>query len=225
MSLGRPVQSLHPSRASPVAALRMATADAHHQLDHASRLSRLAQSDFQESELVDLLLLLLDLHEAVERLDLWPEASLGLDTEVPRSHLLRQDLFALVGEGTAGILTKRPQLNLELKTEAREFTAGCLYVVEGSRLGGEVIRRRLLTSLGPSAEEFTSFFGSGGLRAGPRWALVCEYLGTVLHTPFAVQVACSGAVQAYSWFSRSFEAGSPSPVSIHADADEVAPKP
>jgi len=54
-----------------------------------------------------------------------------------------------------------------LATEAEGL--GCLYVVEGSTLGGQVITRQLLKSLGLTAENGVAFFNGYGAETGPRW--------------------------------------------------------
>jgi len=54
-----------------------------------------------------------------------------------------------------------------LATEAEGL--GCLYVVEGSTLGGQVITRQLLKSLGLTAENGVAFFNGYGAETGLRW--------------------------------------------------------
>ncbi len=192
-----------PAPRSVVAVLRAATAGAHHRLDHASRLTRLTAPDLQIPELRDLLQRLLALHEAVERLGLWPTEALGPDPEASRAGLLRADLTALGGPGAARAAGPSPDGRSVARDPA--FRAGFWYVVEGSRLGGLVIRRRLITSLGPSAEAYVRFFGGAGPQTTARWRAVCAHLESSLRTPSSVSAACAGAEEAYAWFLRAFD--------------------
>ena len=194
-----------PPSPSAVAVLRAATAGAHHRLDHASRLTRLTAPDLQVPELQDLLQRLLALHEAVERLGLWPTEALGPDPEVSRSSLLREDLTALGGPGAAWAAGPAPDGEAVACDPA--FRAGFWYVVEGSRLGGLVIRRRLIASLGPPAEAYVRFFGGAGPQTAARWRTVCAHLESSLRTPPSVSMACAGAEEAYAWFLRAFDPG------------------
>jgi len=97
------------------------------------------------------------------RLVAWSKAEArGLDyAERVKVSELECDLIAL-GD-TAGTIARLPRCAAlpALTTEAEAL--GCLYVVEGSTLGGQVITRRLL------AENGVAFFNGYGAETGPRW--------------------------------------------------------
>jgi len=80
---------------------------------------------------------------------------------------LERDLLAL-GE-TPETLAQLPRCAAlpALATEAEGL--GCLYVVEGSTLGGQVITRQLQKTLGLSPESGDAFFGGYGVETGARW--------------------------------------------------------
>ena len=56
---------------------------------------------------------------------------------------------------------------------------GALYVVEGSRLGGQYIARHVEPLLRLSAEEGTAYFRGHGERTGPLWRAVLEQIRAV----------------------------------------------
>ena len=82
-----------------------------------------------------------------------------------KAHLLARDLRAL-GPGLEADLP----LCDDLPRLARPADAlGCLYVLEGATLGGQLIRRHLGRTLGVGAERGCAFFTSYGDRVGPMW--------------------------------------------------------
>jgi heme oxygenase len=46
---------------------------------------------------------------------------------------------------------------------------GCLYVIEGASLGGQIIAKHLNANLGLTPETGASFFGGYGVNTGPYW--------------------------------------------------------
>jgi heme oxygenase len=52
---------------------------------------------------------------------------------------------------------------------------GCMYVLEGATLGGQVVLRHVRPRLGLNGKG-TSFFASYGERVGPMWRGFCDYL-------------------------------------------------
>jgi heme oxygenase len=103
------------------------------------------------------------------RLVAWSRAEgRGLDyAERVKVPALERDLIAL-GE-TAETVAQLPRCAAlpALATEAQGL--GCLYVVEGSTLGGQVITRQLQKSLGLSSESGVAFFNGYGAETGARW--------------------------------------------------------
>jgi len=87
---------------------------------------------------------------------------------------LERDLLAL-GE-TADTIAMLPHCDEipKLATEAEGL--GCLYVVEGSTLGGQMITRQLQKSLGLSPESGVAFFHGYGSETGVRWQAFGRWL-------------------------------------------------
>lgn len=55
---------------------------------------------------------------------------------------------------------------------------GCLYVLEGATLGGQVMARYAARTWGLTPQQGSAFFSSYGTQVGKRW----QTFGTVLHT-------------------------------------------
>ena len=109
----------------------------------------------------------------------WHEAGFVYDNRYKMSQIV-QDLLAL--GVTQDALTNIPQCNTlpNLKTTAQLF--GCLYVLEGATLGGQIISKHLNASLGLTPDFGCSFFGGYGKQTGSHW----KAFGACL-TAFAMQ--------------------------------------
>lgn len=96
----------------------------------------------------------------------WHEAGLVYDNRYKTAQIV-QDLLAL--GVTQNALLTIPQCNIlpELETTAQIF--GCLYVLEGATLGGQIISRHLNVSLGLTPESGCSFFAGYGQKTGSQW--------------------------------------------------------
>lgn len=64
----------------------------------------------------------------------------------------------------------------DLETMGSAF--GCLYVLEGSTLGGQIIAREVYKHLGLTPENGCRFFSSYGAEVGPMWKSFGRYLET-----------------------------------------------
>lgn len=84
--------------------------------------------------------------------------------KVPR---LEQDLVAL--GLTAKELTRLPRCAELPELDTLPQVLGCLYVIEGATLGGQVITRHLLTTHGITPETGGAFFAGYGAATGPQW--------------------------------------------------------
>lgn len=71
---------------------------------------------------------------------------------------------------------------------------GVSYVIEGSRLGGTVLYRRLADRLAPHPLRYLQ---GGGVPAGPRWQHFLRVLREHVRTPAAIAAACAGACDAF----------------------------
>lgn len=76
--------------------------------------------------------------------------------------------------------------------EARAW--GVAYVIEGSRLGGQVLYRRLAEPLAPHPLRYLQ---GAGAQTGAHWRAFLESLRAALDTPARVQAACEGAAWAF----------------------------
>ena len=92
----------------------------------------------------------------------------GLRRKTPRLH---QDLRVLGDtEPTIAALPRCERLP-PLTNEAQLW--GCLYVIEGATLGGQIIIKNLHTHLGLTATSGASFFDGYGSQTGSRWKAFC----------------------------------------------------
>jgi len=89
-----------------------------------------------------------------------------------KAHLLENDLRSETPSPTAGQLALCPELP-ETSTPAGQL--GCMYVLEGATLGGQVVVRQVRPRLGLNGSG-TSFFSSYGERVGAMWRKFCDHL-------------------------------------------------
>jgi len=91
-----------------------------------------------------------------------------------RAALLARDLVEL---GLSGPEVARLPCCGELpRTTSAEQLAGCLYVLEGASLGGQLIARAIARQPDPSSTRATAFFTGDGARTGARWRRVLQWL-------------------------------------------------
>ena len=96
----------------------------------------------------------------------WSDAGLA-HTAWQKAPLLAQDLLTL-GD-TPDQLEQAPKCQSlpDLSTTARVF--GCLYVIEGATLGGQIVTRHLVDTLAVTAQCGGAFFRGYGEHTGSRW--------------------------------------------------------
>jgi heme oxygenase len=164
-------------------ALRAATAAAHDQVDAAF-------ADFDLTDRASYARFLMAHADVV-----WPlEAALPGDRvtadweDRKRGHLLREDLAQLpkVGPGHAAPLPA---------FDNAEAIAGTLYVLEGSRLGGKFLARRLPTG-------FPRAYLASDQRA-EKWQQLLEVIDRQLQEPAALETAIAAAFATFAAFERS----------------------
>lgn len=103
------------------------------------------------------------------RLEQLPWSSLSFDFEARRKiPLLTLDLQFL-GD-TSASLSGLPRCDDLPQVDNFAQAWGCLYVIEGSTLGGKIILRTLRQPLKLSETAGGSFFGSYGPEVGPMWS-------------------------------------------------------
>lgn len=114
----------------------------------------------------------------------------------PRTPLLHHDLNCLGVEWVTGHtrLAAMPDLSHPLQT------AGAMYVIEGSSLGGQVLAARLVKSLGIRHGDGASFFQPNGPHPQEHWARFQALLGRLATDTDAEQALVRGAVEMFNAF-------------------------
>jgi heme oxygenase len=87
---------------------------------------------------------------------------------------LRHDLLAL--GGTVSSMNNVPRCEHLPPLSSPAALWGCLYVIEGATLGGQIITKHLHAHLGLTADSGASFFEGYGPQTGPRWKAFCAAL-------------------------------------------------
>lgn len=126
-------------------------------------------------------------------------AARGLDLEARRKvPLLEADLRALglAESGRLPLCAELPQLGVV----SRAF--GCLYVLEGATLGGQVISRHLRRALGIEPSTGGRFFWAYGEAVAAMWKAFGEALVAAAATPPDEDLAVAAAVETFETFSR-----------------------
>ena len=200
-----------PRLATPArATLRHETHEAHARLEETMRL---VAPDLTLAEYVDTLERYRQIYVALEhQIDQHARtlASAGVDWDARRKlPLLRRDLEVLGATARA-----RPDL-LPVETggctETFAHVMGCLYVLEGSTLGGRVIARHVGRVLGLSRESGASFFHVYGDSLTDQWRSFCDGLERSLPDEAARQRASAGANATFQLFVNQVGRGSKQP--------------
>ena len=90
----------------------------------------------------------------------------------------------------------------DIQTVAAAF--GCLYVLEGSTLGGQMITREVSERLGMEPQTGCQFFSSYGSRVGQMWKIFGQSLECFCSTnPRCRDEITASAEATFSYFSRS----------------------
>lgn len=118
-----------------------------------------------------------------------------------KTEWLRADLETLgIDVESCSMRTKIPRVN----TTAAAF--GCLYVLEGSTLGGQLISREVEAKLGFTPKTGCRFFSSYGAELGQMWRTFGQVLETfaATHKASHSQIVDS-AIATFNCFIREFE--------------------
>jgi heme oxygenase len=79
---------------------------------------------------------------------------------------------------------------------------GCLYVMEGATLGGQVISRHLQAHLGVAPDSGGAFFAGYGLETGMRWKSFCVRLHVFAQAVDAQDALIASANQTFASLQR-----------------------
>jgi heme oxygenase len=101
------------------------------------------------------------------------QPSLGFPLRA-RSELIGRDLVAL-GLSPAELMTLALCVDRPALTSFEDL-AGCLYVLEGASLGGQVVAPLLSRRLGLTKDRGASFFAGDEERTRQRWAVIVAWL-------------------------------------------------
>ncbi|MDB5930191.1 MAG: hypothetical protein JWR60_1898 [Polaromonas sp.] len=169
--------------------MRAATHALHEQLDHGLPLAR---ADAQLADYAAHLTVLRDWQRALA-----PWLSRAIIDPAALA-LIEQDLNDCPAQAHAlAVLNAMPPPDLtalrQIDDGRNGFCWGIAYVVEGSRLGGQVLYRRLSQQLAPHP---LRYLGQRG-RTGPSWPEMLACLQSRLDAGPELQSACHGAVAAF----------------------------
>lgn len=188
--------------------LKAGTTDQHEAVERQVDLDELTTS--REAYLAHLYALW-GVHAPLEaRLGRFDWARVGIDLEARRRvGLLRADIEALAPTVDVEAL---PVCEALAPLETIWQGLGCLYVLEGSRLGGQIIVRAVEERLGLSAERACRFLSSHGVRLGQSWKafkFAVNHVGAEHPEHAATVVASANAT--FACIQRWFEAGGHAP--------------
>ncbi len=120
----------------------------------------------------------------------------------PRTPLLREDLIALGVQNpdTLPMCAELPPLSTAAQC------LGCLYVMEGATLGGQVLSRHLERTLGITPDTGSRFFTGDGPRTGEMWkAFRVAFTG--FETPETADSVVASALASFSALREWCSAG------------------
>jgi len=123
---------------------------------------------------------------------------------VSRRQDLRQDLDALTALGVPPTDETRPEPPDLGVPPGPGAVLGLLYVIEGSRLGGGYLARRVAGMLPTHVRGATSFLGSPGLDVGENWRQVCATIDLLGEDPAMEEPACDAAQAAFVHLAALF---------------------
>lgn len=174
--------------------LRAATRQLHERLDHGLPLAR------EQAGLADYLQHLVILRDWQLALTPW---LVRTDCDLSGLALAQQDIDDGPAPDVAERLAPIDTAAMEVADDGSEaFCWGVAYVLEGSRLGGLVLYRRLHARLAPHPLRYLRQRSDNG-RA---WPETMGLLRRQLHAESARRSACAGAVVAFQLLVRRFEA-------------------
>jgi len=175
--------------------LKHATAEAHHQVEHAVGLFGLGDRTGYELYLGRLL----GFYEPFEPLlenALGERSGLGLEDR-RKTPLLHQDLTWLAVDTCA-----LPRCQLLPRFSTRGSALGGLYVVEGATLGGRELLRRHGTSLNVSPRSGAAFLGCYGDQVGERWQAIRAVIAAAAAHETDTTELVEGAASTFEAFAR-----------------------
>jgi len=179
--------------------LKEATKDLHRTLDRESGMVRLMSADLGIAEYAQVLEKMLCIHAFIEPVLLQAEKTLGrVACWQPKADWLISDLRQLQPDIVFPFASLHALPNLYIHSLAE--LAGCLYVLEGATLGGQVILKRLRHTLGPEVETAVRFFQAYGDNTLARWGATCQGIDKHLQHEDDLVDACRKAREVFGVF-------------------------
>jgi len=103
----------------------------------------------------------------------WDEIDLDYNVRY-KTPSLERDLIAL--GNTSDSLTQFPRCQELPEITTLSNLLGCLYVIEGATLGGQIITKHLQANLSITPESGSAFFNGYGAETSKRWQAFCMML-------------------------------------------------
>lgn len=185
----------------PRVALREATREVHERLHNVPSFAALAAGTLGRGGYVRLLGRLFGFHEPMEAALADALPGRFAPESWQRTHLLRADLasFGLDEAALDRLPRAAPPVRL---TEAEAM--GCLYVLEGSTLGGRQLARQLDTLLAPGNPAGRRFLQGASQPAHLPWRSLCAELDRMGATPDGFAAMLGGALSTFARYERWF---------------------
>jgi heme oxygenase len=180
--------------------LKSATADLHVEVESTLNLDKITQSEAAYSEAIGILYLVFDrAYEELADIDFQP-IKIDLGSIRRRRDWLATDLHALA----LPLPAPRP-LGFELPTSGHGF--GCLYVLEGSALGGRVISKRVKQTLGLGPTTGGAYFHGLGRQTASHWSDFLTALNAIpVNSAMGADVE-AGAIATFLAFRQAISLG------------------
>ena len=190
-----------------MAALKAGTAEQHQQVE---RLMPFFTPGFSLPEYLHILEAFLGFFEPVEQRLTETLAPTPLGPALSprrRAHLLQQDLGVLGLPDSVIAALPRCTALPRMDTSARAL--GCMYVLEGSTLGGQIIGRELARRFAIDEFSGAAFFLGYGARGGEMWRAFCSTLRAQAFDPQQSSEAVEAAADTFSAFESWLRKASP----------------
>ncbi len=120
-----------------------------------------------------------------------------------KTHLLKYDLLELGLEEEALNFEQLPHLKIETAEEA----IGAMYVLEGSTLGGAVIRRKLGKNEKIKGNSSFNYYGCYGEETGEFWKKFIMQATIMANTEEKQEVIVNKAIEAFVYFENILKLG------------------
>jgi heme oxygenase (biliverdin-IX-beta and delta-forming) len=180
--------------------LKSATSDLHAEAEAMLSIDRITMSTAAYLETIVILYLVLDrAYKELVTIDFQP-LKIDLGSIRRRRDWLAADLHAL-----ATALPAQQSLGFELLTSGHGF--GCLYVLEGSALGGRVISKRVKQTLGLGPATGGAYFHGLGRQTASHWSEFLTTLNTIPANSVMGADAEAGAITTFLAFRQAIILG------------------